>query len=120
MKATNNILSTIGNTPLVEVARAMGESHFRLFAKLEGFNPGGSIKDRPALCMIQTGIDLGLIHPGTVIVESSSGNLGIGLAQVCRYLGTSGLVAAPFGDCSKLSSRFSMLSSRLRIRSSFS
>lgn len=87
MKAKTDILSTIGDTPLVEVARAMGECHFRLFAKLEGFNPGGSIKDRPALCMIQTGIDMGLIHPGTVIVESSSGNLGIGLAQVCLYLG---------------------------------
>lgn len=87
MIAREGILSTIGNTPLVQLSRALGDLRFRLFAKLEGFNPGGSIKDRPALQMIQTGIEAGLILPETVIVESSSGNLGIGLAQVCLYLG---------------------------------
>jgi cysteine synthase A len=58
-----------------------------VFAKLEGFNAGGSIKDRPALRMIQSGIEAGLIDQYTTIIESSSGNLGIGLAQVCLYLG---------------------------------
>ena len=63
------------------------ESRFRLFAKLEGFNPGGSAKDRPALNILEEAIEAGVIRPETVIVESSSGNLGIGLAQACRYLG---------------------------------
>lgn len=88
MKTTNEgILSRIGNTPLVQLTRALSDCSFRLFAKLEGFNPGGSIKDRPALRIIRTGLESGLIRPETVIIESSSGNLGIGLAQVCLYYG---------------------------------
>jgi 2,3-diaminopropionate biosynthesis protein SbnA len=83
----SGILTTVGNTPLVELTRALPDARFKLFAKLEGFNPGGSIKDRPALEIIQRGIESGRIRPGTVIVESSSGNLGIGLAQTCLYLG---------------------------------
>jgi N-(2-amino-2-carboxyethyl)-L-glutamate synthase len=81
------ILSTIGNTPLIRLSRVFRESRFRLFAKLEGFNPGGSAKDRPALNILEEAIDVGVIRPETVIVESSSGNFGIGLAQACRYLG---------------------------------
>jgi N-(2-amino-2-carboxyethyl)-L-glutamate synthase len=81
------LLTTIGNTPLVRLTRVLGESRFRLFAKLEGFNPGGSVKDRPALRIIQKALDQGLIRPQTVIIESSSGNFGIGLAQVCLYYG---------------------------------
>jgi N-(2-amino-2-carboxyethyl)-L-glutamate synthase len=81
------ILSTIGNTPLIRLNRVFRESRFRLFAKLEGFNPGGSAKDRPALNILEEAIEAGVIRPETVIVESSSGNLGIGLAQACRYLG---------------------------------
>jgi cysteine synthase A len=81
------ILSTIGNTPLIRLSRVFKESRFRLFAKLEGFNPGGSAKDRPALNILEEAIEAGVIRPETVIVESSSGNLGIGLAQACRYLG---------------------------------
>jgi 2,3-diaminopropionate biosynthesis protein SbnA len=81
------ILSTIGNTPLIGLNRVFRENRFRLFAKLEGFNPGGSAKDRPALNILEEAIEAGVIRPETVIVESSSGNLGIGLAQACRYLG---------------------------------
>lgn len=87
MRINEGILSTIGNTPLVELTRALGDCRFRLFAKLEGFNPGGSIKDRPALRILQAGLETGQIRPDTVIIESSSGNLGIGLAQACLYLG---------------------------------
>jgi len=87
MAMNEGILSTIGNTPLVHLARVLKNSRFRVFAKLEGFNPGGSVKDRAALRMIQSAIQAGFIRQGTVIVESSSGNLGIGLAQVCLYLG---------------------------------
>lgn len=81
------ILSTVGNTPLVKLNRVLGEIPFRFFAKLEGLNPGGSTKDRPALRIIKQAIQVGKITPETVIVESSSGNMGIGLAQACRYFG---------------------------------
>jgi len=81
------ILSTVGNTPLIRLTRVFKDSQFQLFAKLEGFNPGGSAKDRPALNILEDALDAGEIGPGSVIVESSSGNLGIGLAQACRYLG---------------------------------
>jgi N-(2-amino-2-carboxyethyl)-L-glutamate synthase len=82
-----NILSQIGNTPLVRLNRLIKNVPFRLFAKLEAFNPGGSIKDRAALAIIKAGIESRKLSAGTTIVESSSGNMGIGLAQVCAFLG---------------------------------
>jgi cysteine synthase A len=81
------VLSAIGNTPLVELKNIFRDSDFRLFVKIEGGNPGGSTKDRPAKNIIEHGIQSGLINPGTVIVESSSGNMGIGLAQICAVYG---------------------------------
>ncbi|HSG40249.1 MAG TPA: 2,3-diaminopropionate biosynthesis protein SbnA [Thermoanaerobaculia bacterium] len=83
----DGILSTIGNTPLIRLSRLLPSAGFRLYAKLEALNPGGSIKDRPALAILEEGLRSGNIGPGTVIVESSSGNMGIGLAQACRYHG---------------------------------
>jgi cysteine synthase A len=79
------ILSTIGHTPIVELTRVFNHLPLHVFAKLESFNPGGSAKDRPALHIIERGLASGQIRPGTVLIESSSGNLGIGLAQVCSY-----------------------------------
>lgn len=81
------ILSTIGNTPLIRLDRVLKDAPFNLFAKLEGFNPGGSIKDRPAINIIRHAMRSGAITQQTTIIESSSGNMGIGLAQVCSYLG---------------------------------
>lgn len=81
------ILSTIGNTPLIEMVNIFSPLHFRLFAKLEAFNPGGSMKDRPAINIIREGLKSGAIRPDSVIIESSSGNMGIGLAQACSYFG---------------------------------
>jgi N-(2-amino-2-carboxyethyl)-L-glutamate synthase len=81
------ILSTVGNTPLIRLTRVFKESQFHLLAKLESFNPGGSAKDRPALNILEEAIEAGAVTPETVVVESSSGNLGIGLSQACRYLG---------------------------------
>jgi N-(2-amino-2-carboxyethyl)-L-glutamate synthase len=81
------ILSAIGNTPLVELTRIFSDMHFRLFAKLESLNPGGSMKDRPALRILSEGLESGAISAETVVIESSSGNMGIGLAQACSYLG---------------------------------
>lgn len=79
------ILALIGNTPMVELTSLFHDQDLRFFAKLEQFNPGGSTKDRPALNIIQHGLQTGAIQPDTTIVESSSGNMGIGLAQVCSY-----------------------------------
>jgi cysteine synthase A len=59
----------------------------KVFGKLECLNPGGSLKDRPALRMLIRALDSGLIREGGMVIESSSGNMGVGLAQVCRYLG---------------------------------
>ena len=79
------ILSVIGNTPLIKLNRVFRGISFDLYAKLEGLNPGGSTKDRSAASIIEHGIESGAIGPGTVIIESSSGNMGIGLAQACSY-----------------------------------
>jgi N-(2-amino-2-carboxyethyl)-L-glutamate synthase len=69
----------------VKLDRYLGEAAFTLFAKLESFNPGGSAKDRPAVAILESGRLLSVIGPDTVVIESSSGNMGIGLAQACRY-----------------------------------
>lgn len=84
---TDGILSAIGNTPLVALRRLVRTRRFRLFAKLEAANPGGSIKDRAAVSLLQGALRAGRIGAGTVVVESSSGNMGIGLAQACAVLG---------------------------------
>ena len=82
------ILSAIGDTPLVEMGCLVTGFDFRLYAKMEKFNPGGSVKDRSALAMLQAKILDGGVRPGrTVVIESSSGNLAIGLAQICCYYG---------------------------------
>jgi cysteine synthase len=80
MKA-NSILETIGNTPHVRINRLFGDQ-FEVWFKLEKFNPGGSIKDRIALAMIEDAEKRGILKPGSVIVEPTSGNTGIGLAMV--------------------------------------
>jgi cysteine synthase B len=76
------LLESIGNTPLVELTRLQPARGARVFAKLEGNNPGGSIKDRPALWMIQRAEESGELTHGRVILEPTSGNTGIGLAMV--------------------------------------
>src|SRR5678815_6010212 len=83
----DGVLSAIGKTPLVRLSRVIPDARFKLYAKLEGLNPGGSTKDRPAFSIIRHAIDNGDIQPDTVVIESSSGNMGIGLAQACMYYG---------------------------------
>ena len=78
----NNIMETIAQTPLVRL-NAVNNTLARVLVKLESFNPGGSVKDRTALSMIETAEINGLIKPGDIIVEPTSGNTGIGLALVC-------------------------------------
>ena len=84
---SEGILSLIGDTPLVKLTRVLDDAQFELYGKLEGFNPGGSIKDRTAYSIIRHAMAEGHIDRETVIIESSSGNMGIGLAQVCTYFG---------------------------------
>lgn len=81
------IPDVIGQTPLVRLERFLDQPDVRLFAKLEAANPGGSAKDRPARQMIEHALASGEITPSTTVIESSSGNMGIGLAQICRYHG---------------------------------
>jgi N-(2-amino-2-carboxyethyl)-L-glutamate synthase len=83
----DGILSTIGGTPLVRLRRFLPTARFELFAKLEALNPGGSIKDRPAQAILEDALRSGAIERETLVIESSSGNMGIGLAQACRYYG---------------------------------
>jgi len=85
--ADEGVLSAVGNTPLVELKRVVPSDPVRLYAKLEGLNPGGSIKDRTAVSILREAMESGKIHPWTVVIESSSGNMGIGMAQACSYLG---------------------------------
>jgi N-(2-amino-2-carboxyethyl)-L-glutamate synthase len=87
MMVADGILSTIGHTPLIRLTRALEDLPFHLYAKLEAFNPGGSIKDRAAFCIIYNALRTGEIRSGSTVIESSSGNMGIGLAQACAYFG---------------------------------
>lgn len=82
----SSILSTIGQTPMVELKK-LSPSHARVFAKVEAFNPGGSIKDRLALGVIEAAERSGALKPGQTVVEATSGNTGIGLAVVCAAKG---------------------------------
>ncbi len=84
-RPAGNIIEAIGDTPLVEMRRYLADSGIRVWAKLEAGNPGGSAKARPAARLIQEAIDQGLITAETTVIESSSGNMGVGLAQACRY-----------------------------------
>jgi cysteine synthase B len=78
----DNILDTIGHTPLVRLGRLNPKPHIPLYAKLEGFNPTGSIKDRIALKMIEQAEESGSLARGKTIIEPTSGNTGIGLAMI--------------------------------------
>lgn len=84
---THTILDAIGDTPLVEVTRLNPNPAVRIFAKLEYVNPGGSIKDRAALSMIEYGEKTGALTPDKTVIEATSGNTGIGLALVCSVKG---------------------------------
>ena len=86
MKIHDNILGTIGNTPVVKINK-LGPAGVNLFVKIESFNPMGSVKDRLALGIIEDAEKSGALKPGQTIVEATSGNTGIGLAMVCAQKG---------------------------------
>lgn len=77
-----NIIEFVGNTPLVEIQKLHSNPNVKIFAKLEGNNPGGSVKDRAALNMIRSAMERGDIKKGTKLIEATSGNTGIALAMI--------------------------------------
>lgn len=78
------LLDFVGNTPLVEIKRLNPNPKVKIFGKLEGHNPGGSVKDRAAYGMIKGAVERGEIPPGTKLIEATSGNTGIALAMIAR------------------------------------
>jgi len=87
MKLHSNIIQLIGNTPLVKLNLDVHSENAEIWAKLEGFNPGGSVKDRIALAMIESAEQAGTLKPGGTIIEPTSGNTGIGLAFIAAVKG---------------------------------
>ncbi|MGC4233257.1 MAG: pyridoxal-phosphate dependent enzyme, partial [Niabella sp.] len=81
------ILEQIGNTPLIELNKVSVNKNVKIYAKLEGNNPGGSVKDRAAYGMIKGALDRGEIKPGTRLIEATSGNTGIALAMIANLFG---------------------------------
>jgi S-sulfo-L-cysteine synthase (O-acetyl-L-serine-dependent) len=81
------LIETIGNTPIVQLERIPVNKNVTLYAKLEGNNPGGSVKDRAAYGMIKGALDRGEIKPGDQLIEATSGNTGIALAMIARIMG---------------------------------
>ncbi len=97
-KSRSSILSFVGNTPLIRLSRVLPEyvsPEVEIYAKLEGFNPGGSVKDRPALSMFLDALEKGLIREGQVVIDATSGNTGIALAMVGSALGVPVELAMP-------------------------
>jgi len=79
-----DITQLVGNTPLVEITRVLSKPGVRLFGKLEGHNPGGSVKDRAALNMIRSAVERGDLTPDMRLIEATSGNTGIALAMIAQ------------------------------------
>lgn len=95
MQYFNTILDTVGRTPLVKLSKVTAGLKPLILAKVEAFNPGGSIKDRPALKMVEEAEKQGLLKPGGTIVEPTSGNTGTGLAQIAAVRGYRCILVVP-------------------------
>ena len=91
----SNLLDLVGNTPLVELTRLHDNPKVKIFGKLEGDNPGGSVRDRAAKSMIQGALERGEIKAGTKLIEATSGNTGIALAMIARLYGIEIELAMP-------------------------
>ena len=95
MTVATNVLELIGNTPIVKLNKLVGKDYADIYVKLEYFNPGGSVKDRPALYMIEKAEEDGKLKKGYVIVEPTSGNTGVGLAMVGAAKGYKVILVMP-------------------------
>src|SRR5947208_16659277 len=94
-RIADSVLDLIGNTPLVRLAKLTPAGSAEILGKLESANPGGSVKDRIALAMIEDAEQRGVIKPGDTIVEPTSGNTGIGLALVGAVKGYKVILTMP-------------------------
>jgi len=95
MPNIKSILDLIGNTPMLKLSRLVSEGSAEVWAKLEGFNPGGSVKDRPALAMIEDAEKTGMLKKGMKVVEPTSGNMGIGISMVAAVKGYPVILTMP-------------------------
>ncbi|MEG2044635.1 MAG: cysteine synthase A [Clostridia bacterium] len=95
MKIYNNVTELIGKTPIIKLCKFTDNLNANIFAKLEYFNPAGSIKDRAALAMINAGIRDKKINKDTVLIEPTSGNTGIGLASIASSMGLKTILTMP-------------------------
>ena len=94
-KFANNVLELIGNTPLVKLNKVIEPDMAEILAKVESFNPGGSVKDRICLAMIEEAERKGLLKVGYTIIEPTSGNTGIGMAMICAVKGYKCVLVMP-------------------------
>ncbi len=95
LRVYDSIIDTIGNTPLVRLNKVTQGLKCKLYAKVEFFNPGGSVKDRIGLAMIEDAEQSGRLKPGGTVVESTSGNTGVGLAIACAIRGYKAVFVMP-------------------------
>ena len=95
MRVAKNVLELIGQTPVVSLSNMGSRDGAEVYVKLEGFNPAGSIKDRPGLYMIEKAEEMGLLQPGSIILEATSGNTGIGLAMAASLKGYPIVIVMP-------------------------
>ena len=95
-KITNNVIELIGNTPLIRLNKIVDkEKCAEVLGKLESFNPGGSIKDRPCLEMLESAQEKGILKKGSTVIEPTTGNTGIGLAMICAVKGFRCVITMP-------------------------
>ena len=114
-----NVAALVGRTPMLKLARITGELDVELFAKLEAFNPGGSVKDRIGVAMVEAAEREGRIEPGrTTIVEATSGNTGIALAFVCAAKGYELVLTLPQGMSRERESLLRLYGAQVRITES--
>jgi cysteine synthase A len=95
VRVAKNVLELIGQTPIVSLSNVGSQDSGEVYVKLEGFNPAGSIKDRPGLYMIEKAEEMGLLQPGSIILEATSGNTGIGLAMAASLKGYPIVIVMP-------------------------
>ncbi len=95
MKVTESVLDAIGHTPLIKLRKASEATGCAIYGKAEFINPGGSVKDRAALAIVQDAIESGALKPGGTIVEGTAGNTGIGLTLVGSAMGFRTVIVIP-------------------------
>jgi cysteine synthase len=115
LQVAQNVSELIGNTPILKIPSLSKISQCDILVKCEQFNPGGSIKDRAALQMIQDAIEEGSLKPGMTIVEGTAGNTGIGLTLVARSLGFNMLVVMPKGQSEEKERMIKLLGGKVQL-----